>query len=146
MLTSCAIVVHVKSTNHVLAVGLAALIGSFAAGHAAVPCQPGEPSVNCCIKKFPLSPVERCAATEVQVLEALNGLRMAYEAAQNAGDEEDDFANNLHLPEWKQRCIRNFVDCKNEGWMGSCYQCLRYCEGQQEWPFNQCRKRRKESP
>ncbi len=55
--------------------------------------------------------MESCAATEVQVLEILNGLKMAY-----------------------------------EGWMGSCYQCLRNCEGQQEWPFNQCRKRRKTNP
>ncbi len=116
------------------------------AGCAAALCQPGEPSVNCCIKKFPLSPVEGCAATEAEALLVLNGLRMAYEAAQNTGDKEDDFANNTHLPEWKQRCIRSYVDCKNEGWMGSCYQCLRYCEGQQEWPFNQCRKRRKASP
>lgn len=40
------------------------------------------------------------------------------------------------------------VNCciKNEGWMGSCYDCLRYCEGQQDWPFNKCRKRKKESP
>jgi len=138
--------VDMRSTKPTLFACLAALLGGFAAGCAAALCQPGEPSVNCCIKKFPLSPVESCAATEAEALIVLNGLRMAYEAAQNAKDEEDDFANNADLPEWKQRCIRSYVDCKNEGWMGSCYQCLRYCEGQQEWPFNQCRKRRKVSP
>lgn len=146
MLTSCGIVVSVKSPNPVLVVSLAALLGGVAAGCAAALCQPSEPSVNCCIKKFPLSPVESCAATEAEAFEVLNGLKMAYEAAQAAEDAEDDFANNEHLPEWKQRCIRNYVDCKNEGWMGSCYQCLRSCEGQQDWPFNQCRKRRKANP
>jgi len=92
--------------------------------------------------------VESCAATEAEAeaLIVLNSLRMAYEAAQNTKDEEDDSANNADLPKWKQRCIRSYVDCKNEGWTGSCYQCLRYCEGQQDWPFNQCRKRRKASP
>lgn len=126
----------------ILRMGLASLLGVLA-GCAAVLCQPGEPSVNCCIKKFPLSPVESCAATEAEALLVLNGLRMAYETSQDA---EDDFANNAQLPEWKQRCIRSYVDCKNEGWMGSCYQCLRYCEGQQDWPFNQCRKRRASRP
>jgi hypothetical protein len=139
-------VVHVKNTHSALVVGLAVLLGLFAAGAAAALCQPGETSVVCCIRKFPLSPVESCAATEAAALKVLNGLKMAYEATQAAGDKDDDFANNLDLPEWKQRCIRNYVDCKNEGWMGSCYQCLRYCQGQQEWPFNQCRKRRKTNP
>jgi hypothetical protein len=85
--------------------------------------------VNCCIQQFPLSPVESCAATEAEALIVLNGLRMAYEATQDAGNAEDDFTNNADLPEWKQRCIRSYVDCKNEGWTGSCYQCLRYYEG-----------------
>jgi hypothetical protein len=122
------------------------LVGLFAAGSAAALCQPGETSVACCIRKFPLSPVESCAATEAEALKVLSVLKTAYEAVKAAEDEEDGFANNLDLPEWKQRCIRNYVDCKNEGWMGSCYQCLRYCEGQQEWPFNQCRKRRNANP
>jgi hypothetical protein len=125
---------------------LAILVGLFAAGSAAALCQPGETSVACCIRKFPLSPVESCAATEAEALKVLSVLKTAYEAVKAAEDEEDGFANNLDLPEWKQRCIRSYVDCKNEGWMGSCYQCLRYCEGQQEWPFNQCRKRRKANP
>jgi hypothetical protein len=60
--------------------------------------------------------------------------------------DADEFAHNAHLPEWKQRCIRSYVDCQNEEWTGSCYDCLRYCEGQQEWPFNQCRKCKKVRP
>jgi hypothetical protein len=57
--------------------------------------------------------------------------------------EEDEFANNRDLPEWKQRCIKYYVACKQEAWTGPCYDCLRYCEGQQEWPFNRCRERKK---
>jgi hypothetical protein len=117
-----------------------ALLGGFVAGCAAALCQPGEPTVNCCIKKFPLSPIESCAATEAEVFETLNGMKMAYEAATDAGDE-DDFANNAHLPEWKQQCIKNYVDCRSKAWIGNCYACLRSCEGQQEWPDDQCYKR-----
>jgi hypothetical protein len=46
-----------------------------------------------------------------------------------------------------QRCIRNYVDCKNEGWTGNCHDCIHYCAGQREWPRGKCRERRKmESP
>jgi hypothetical protein len=76
-LVSCGIVVHMKSTNPTLVVGLAVLLGAVAAGCAAALCQPGEPSVNCCIKKFPLSPVESCGVTEAEALEVLSGLWMA---------------------------------------------------------------------
>jgi hypothetical protein len=131
-----------RRTNPTLLAGLAILLGGFAAGCAAALCQAGEPSVNCCIKKFPLSPVESCAATEAEALIVLNGLRMAYEASQNTEDAEDDFANNAHLPEWKRECIGNYVACKNEpDWTGPCYDCLRRCEGQQRWPFGMCSPR-----
>lgn len=98
-------------------------------------CRPWDSSMVCCIKKFPLSPVESCAAASQEVLETLNGLKMAMDAG--------DFANNAALPEWKQRCIRLFVDCQNEKWTGSCYDCLRYCEGQRDWPQDKCRPRKK---
>lgn len=121
---------------------MAVLLGGVAAGCAAALCQPSEPSVNCCIKKFPLSPVESCGVTEAEALEVLNGLRMAYEAAKNAGDDADDFANNAHLPEWKQECISNYVACKTQpDWTGPCYDCLQRCEGQQRWPFAMCSPR-----
>ncbi len=55
--------------------------------------------------------------------------------------EEDEFANNKDLPEWKQRCIKAYVSCQNGGWTGKCDDCLRYCEGQQEWPIRKCRPR-----
>jgi hypothetical protein len=100
----------------------------------------------CCIKKFPLTAVESCGATAAEAAEVLNGVKVLNEASQSAGDEaakqEDDFANNADLPEWKQRCIRNYVNCQQEGWTGDCHACLRYCEGQQDWPRDKCRERR----
>lgn len=89
----------------------------------------------CCIKKFPMSPVESCAAAPQEVLETLNGLKMAMDAG--------EFANNAALPEWRQECIRSFVNCKNEGWVGPCYDCLRFCEGQREWPADKCFRRKR---
>jgi hypothetical protein len=58
-------------------------------------------------------------------------------AAADAAQEWDD-AHNADLPEWKRRCIRNYGDCQDDGWMGNCYNCFRYCEGQHEWPADQC--------
>jgi hypothetical protein len=94
-----------------------------------------------------MSPVESCGATlsEVDLVLRDMALVMAMEAAaneseQNAGDEaaEDDFATNKDLPEWKQRCIKNYVNCRDGGWTGNCYDCLRRCEGQHEWPIAMC--------
>jgi len=97
-------------------------------------CKPYDPSLICCIKKFPFTPVESCAAAPEDIFEALNGLKMAI--------DEGEFANNADLPPWKQACIKGFVLCQNEKWTGNCYDCLRYCEGQREWPANKCRERR----
>jgi hypothetical protein len=63
--------------------------------------------------------------------------------SEDADADTDDFANNAHLPEWKQRCIKGFVRCENLRWTGDCYACLRRCEGQHEWPTRMCRPRRK---
>jgi hypothetical protein len=112
----------------------------------AVDCKPGESSVVCCIKKFPTTAAESCGASATEVAEILNGARVLNEAAKDAEVGTDDFANNADLPEWKQQCIRNYVSCKSEGWTGDCYACIRYCEGQQEWPRDKCRERKKQVP
>lgn len=31
-----------------------------------------------------------------------------------------------------------YVKCKNQGWVGNCYDCLRRCEGQHKWPEDMC--------
>lgn len=107
---------------------------SAVAQTAATDCRPYDSSMVCCIKKFPLSPVESCAAAAEEIFETLNGLKMAI--------DEGEFANNANLPKWKQACIKGFVRCTDERWTGNCYECLRYCEGQHEWPGEKCRERR----
>jgi len=121
---------------------------TYLAQSLAVDCKPGESSVVCCIKKFPTTATESCGATASEVADVLNGARALHHAAKAEEKEDtDDFDNNADLPEWKQQCIRNYVDCKNEGWTGNCHDCIRYCEGQREWPRGKCRERRKkESP
>ncbi|HYH95446.1 hypothetical protein [Hyalangium sp.] len=106
--------------------------------------------MSCCIQNHPLTFVENCgadpfeAARILSALEKLGGdaqtatMATQHEAEAAEGDvaKEDDFANNAHLPEWKQECIRTYVACQTEpDWRGSCYACLRRCEGQQQWPF-----------
>jgi hypothetical protein len=136
-----------KSTGRALSLLVAVLWGLLASGCATTAsCRPGDTTTACCIKKFPLSPQESCAATRAEILETLMALEAAYQATQSTEGEvedtaEDDFANNAHLPEWKQRCIKGFVDCENKRWTGNCYDCLRYCEGQREWPGRACRPR-----
>lgn len=112
-------------------------------------CRPGDPSLVCCIKKFPSTAMESCGATLEEVAEVLSGVRVLNEAAEAtehadaaedaAQGKEDDFANNAHLPAWKQRCIKNYYACQQEpDWTGPCYDCLRRCEGQREWPIAMC--------
>lgn len=115
--------------------------GALAGGCAAAPltvCNPTDSTLSCCIKQHPLSPVDSCGASEAEAIAALTVLKTAYEASRLTDSAENEFANNAQLPEWKQACIRNYVDCKNQGWKGACYDCLRYCEGQHEWPFRAC--------
>jgi hypothetical protein len=94
--------------------------------------------VVCCIKKFRATAAESCGATASEVAEVLNGTRVLNEAIQEATAGDDDFANNASLPEWKRQCIKDYVSCKQQGWAGNCYDCLRYCEGQRAWPDDRC--------
>ncbi len=112
----------------------------------ALSCQPGEPSMDCCIKKFPLSPVESCGASPSDANSVLFAMAAAIAAAEqdHAPEDTDDFANNKDLPEWKQRCIKSYYACVNQRWKGDCYACIRRCEGQQDWPVRMCRPRKTE--
>lgn len=98
--------------------------------------------------------MESCGASAAEAADVLNGVKVLNEAAQTTADEtpektedgvleEDDFANNAHLPEWKQECIQFYVDCKSKAWTGNCYECIRRFEGQHEWPFALCSPPRK---
>ncbi|PTL77130.1 hypothetical protein DAT35_46700 [Vitiosangium sp. GDMCC 1.1324] len=90
----------------------------------------------CCIKNHPLDPVGACGASPSEVEQVLRAVRA------DEDEDEEDFSNNASLPEWKQKCIRYYYDCRNLGWTGKCDDCLRYCEGQLgNWPFNWCTRR-----
>ncbi|MCY1043308.1 hypothetical protein OV208_18470 [Corallococcus sp. bb12-1] len=92
-------------------------------------CGPTDSTVSCCVKTHPGSP-ERCGLTE---FEAANILR-AVKAASDLSEED--------LPEWKRYCMGEYVKCQEKDWLGPCYECFRYCEGQQgEWPTDRCRRR-----
>lgn len=89
-------------------------------------------TVSCCIQRNPGVP-DACGLTAAEAAAHMAGVKMAVEAA---AEEED--AHNAGLPDWKRRCISTYAECKDDGWKGSCYDCMRYCEGQQEWPTDKC--------
>ena len=101
-------------------------------------CRPGDTTVTCCIKKHPQDPVGACGATVSEMEAAIQAGAVVDALVSMSRAEEDEFANNRDLPEWKQRCIRAYVDCQRQGWTGRCEDCLRYGEGQREWPLRRC--------
>lgn len=95
-----------------------------------------------CIQRHPGMP-EACGLT---ASEAAVIMAAGVGATGTHGQAEGwDDSHNAELPEWKRRCIRAYGDCKDNEWVGPCYECLRYCEGQHEWPAKMCspRKRRR---
>jgi hypothetical protein len=106
----------------------------------------------CCIKKFPLTPVESCGATAVEAAEVLNGAKALNEATKPAvneaakADGQKDATATEDDPDdgWKQHCRDTYVACRDQkGWVGDCYACFRYCEGQRQWPFHLCTRKGK---
>jgi hypothetical protein len=115
-------------------------------------CRPWDSSMVCCIKKFPLTALSSCGATAAEIAEVLNGVKVLNEATQPAEDEatEADGAKDAATEEddpdygWKQHCRDTYVACKDQkGWVGDCYACFRYCEGQRQWPFHLCTRKGK---
>lgn len=106
-------------------------------------------TVSCCVQRNPLTAVESCGADPAKVAGILKaverlyatahpGTKAAAEADVAEVEQGDDWTSITNLPEWKQRCIKFWNTCKNKGWTGSCTDCLRYCEGQHEWPTHMC--------
>jgi len=112
---------------------------------AALPkCEVGEPSMNCCIKKYPLTPAESCGATAADITEVLSSAKALDDAAQAAKDAtqakakegEDDPDEG-----WREHCRDMYVLCRDQKkprWVGPCDDCLRNCHGQRQWPFHWC--------
>ncbi|NOJ94739.1 hypothetical protein HMI51_17605 [Corallococcus coralloides] len=92
-------------------------------------CGPQDSTISCCVKTHPGNPA-RCGATELEAEDILLFARAAEELSRD-------------LPEWKRACLETYVQCQEDRWSGSCYDCFRYCEGQQgDWPRDKCRKRK----
>jgi hypothetical protein len=94
--------------------------------------------MTCCIKKHPYDPVGACGASPSEVEQVLRAVRSDVDE----DEDEDDFSNNASLPKWKQKCIRYYNDCQNQRWRGKCDDCLRYREGQHDWPRDWCYPRK----
>jgi hypothetical protein len=115
---------------------VAVLVSGLISGcAAAIACRPGDSTVDCCIKKYPLSPLENCTATPADVIRVLRDVSLIIKTAEEA-------ENSTDFPEWKQACINNYVRCVDERWEGPCYDCIRLCEGQQRWSSDLCRPRK----
>jgi hypothetical protein len=73
-----------------------------------------------------------CGASREEVATAMRTLEAVDNAGQAVSKKKDD------TPEWKQECIDKYNECIDQEWVGSCHDCFRYCEGQHEWPKQQC--------
>ncbi|MCY1036723.1 hypothetical protein OV207_35130 [Corallococcus sp. BB11-1] len=103
--------------------------GSAPVSLAQAQCTPRDSTVSCCVKTHPGAP-ERCGATKLEAEEILFTAKVASELART------------DLPEWKRSCMETYVRCKEEEWRGHCYDCFRYCEGQNgNWPRDKCRRK-----
>ncbi|MCP3143161.1 hypothetical protein [Pyxidicoccus xibeiensis] len=97
-------------------------------------------SVTCCIEAHPGIP-EACGLTASEAATIMAASVAA--TGTHDGAEEWDDSHNADLPEWKRECIQFYGDCKEAMFTGPCYECLRRCEGQQAWPLDMCRPRKK---
>jgi hypothetical protein len=90
-------------------------------------------SLTCCIEAH-LGAPEACGLATAEAA-TLMAAGVAATGTHSSTEEWDD-SHNAHLPEWKRRCIRNHGNCQEGLFVGPCYDCLRRCEGQQDWPLN----------
>nr|WP_223782036.1 hypothetical protein [Myxococcus sp. AS-1-15] len=93
-------------------------------------------TVSCCLQKSRGNP-EACGLTASEAATLMAG----GQAASNPAEWDD--SHNESLPEWKRRCIRAYGDCQDGLFSGPCYDCMRRCEGQHEWPIDMCEPKRK---
>ncbi|WP_141593667.1 hypothetical protein [Myxococcus sp. AB056] len=98
-------------------------------------------TVSCCIQRNPGVP-DACGLTAAEAAAYVGTMDAAMKRAnEKAEEEEDDDADDG----WKEHCINTYVACRDEKkprWQGDCYACFRLCEGQKQWPFHECRKRK----
>lgn len=99
------------------------------------PCNQGDSTVQCCLKQNP-GQYERCGAVPPDPKQEPRGPQLPPihpdPPEKPAPDDEG----------WRDQCINLYVRCKQDNWRAiqgwSCYECLRNCQGQKEWPFDLC--------
>jgi len=100
-----------------------------------VECGPTDSTVSCCIKQHPGDP-ERCGIAAPPKPDVEDTVRAAQAASESPKDKEADPDEG-----YRDHCIGMYVLCQQRKWSGNCHDCLRYCQGQKQWPFNVCGKR-----
>lgn len=117
-------------------------------------------TVSCCVERNPFTAVESCGVDLTRVASILKTLAEAYATLETstgteAGPAAEDTAPTQtgtqaeaagkRTPKWKKNCIQKYVDCQEKRLLGPCYDCLRRCEGQREWPKQMCPEPRKQN-
>jgi hypothetical protein len=147
-------VVYGARHKEAILLGVAGLWGVLAsgcsAGTAAVGLSDcGNNTMTCCIQKHPYDPAGACGATAADIEEAIGaGVvigagAMVENALQRRTDEGADEGEEADDPDegWREHCRDLFVQCRDQKkprWVGNCYDCFRWCEGQHQWPFQMC--------
>ncbi|GMT97843.1 hypothetical protein KH5H1_19620 [Corallococcus caeni] len=95
-----------------------------------------------CIQRHPGRP-EACGLTAAEAA-AIMAAGIGATGTHSSSDADlDDYVDDPRLPEWKNRCLRTWNECADGRYSGPCTDCLRRCEGQQEWPIEMCGPKRK---
>lgn len=88
-----------KKTKRALLTYAAVVLCGLATGcAAAITCLPGEPSLNCCVKKFPLTPSESCGVPAAEAAMLLEAMEIAGEIAAHEASEEEEAASGAPEP------------------------------------------------
>lgn len=140
-----------KRMHHALPLSWVLLSGALMGGCAASLCQLGEPSVNCCVKKFPLTPEQSCGVRGSEAAALLQAMEMASEVTEeDFAAETDETIEGAKTDDpdegWREHCRDTYVLCRDQKkprWEGDCYACFRYCEGQKQWPYDLCHPKKR---
>jgi hypothetical protein len=99
--------------------------------------------MTCCIQKYPFDPVGACGATAADIAEAIEAGVKVEGVLQRRTDEGAGKGEEANDPDegWREHCRDTYVLCRDQKkprWVGNCYDCFRWCEGQRQWPFQMC--------
>jgi hypothetical protein len=99
--------------------------------------------MTCCIKKYPYDPVGTCGATVADIEAAVRVGARIETALERRADEGAGEGEEADDPDegWREHCRDTYVRCQDQRkprWMGPCYDCFRWCEGQRQWPYHMC--------